>query len=264
MPPSCWCCSAAAGSRRRSPTTCSTSPRCTSRSTTSAPGSTTGPRGACVSAHGSSARCAPSGWATPGRSAGCMVAPDLAGQGLGGWLLRYAEAEAPADVETIALFTGARSTRNIGMYERAGFRRTGAPAPPGAVSLLKPRTPLVRRPAAGAAARPDRKSCRSRHLCAHIGRTSAAEGAHGQVGDQRRVDAGAAVVVLQGRRRPVRTRRRRRRPDRSRGARPRQSPPPRARPRPGATGWPCGRSRRTGPAPRRPRRPRTRGRRALL
>ena len=68
-----------------------------------------------------------------------MVAPDLAGQGLGGWLLRYAEAEAPDDVATIALFTGARSTRNIGMYERAGFRRTGAPAPPGAVSLLKPR-----------------------------------------------------------------------------------------------------------------------------
>jgi GNAT superfamily N-acetyltransferase len=70
-----------------------------------------------------------------------MVAPDLAGRGLGGWLLRYAEAEAPDDVETIALFTGARSTRNIGMYERAGFRRTGAPAPPGAVSLVKPRTP---------------------------------------------------------------------------------------------------------------------------
>jgi GNAT superfamily N-acetyltransferase len=68
-----------------------------------------------------------------------MVAPDLAGQGLGGWLLRFAEAEAPDGVETIALFTGARSTRNIGMYERAGFRRTGAPAPPGAVSLLKPR-----------------------------------------------------------------------------------------------------------------------------
>jgi len=70
-----------------------------------------------------------------------MVAPDLAGQGLGGWLLRYAEAEAPDDVETIALFTGARSTRNIGMYERDGFRRTSAPAPPGAVSLLKPRPP---------------------------------------------------------------------------------------------------------------------------
>jgi GNAT superfamily N-acetyltransferase len=70
-----------------------------------------------------------------------MVAPDLAGQGLGGWLLRYAEADAPDDVETIALFTGARSTRNIAMYERAGFRRTGAPAPPGAVSLLKARRP---------------------------------------------------------------------------------------------------------------------------
>ncbi len=66
-----------------------------------------------------------------------MVAPDLAGQGLGGWLLRLAEAQAPADVESISLFTGTRSARNIAMYERAGFLRTPAPAPPGAVRLAK-------------------------------------------------------------------------------------------------------------------------------
>ena len=53
-----------------------------------------------------------------------MVAPDLAGRGLGGWLLRLAEAQAPADVESITVFTGSRSARNIAMYERAGFRRT--------------------------------------------------------------------------------------------------------------------------------------------
>jgi len=66
-----------------------------------------------------------------------MVAPDLAGQGLGGWLLRFAEDQAPADVETITLFTGLRSHRNIAMYEAAGFRRNLASAPPGAVRLVK-------------------------------------------------------------------------------------------------------------------------------
>jgi GNAT superfamily N-acetyltransferase len=68
-----------------------------------------------------------------------MVAPDLAGKGLGGWLLRFAEDQAPADVESITLFTGVRSLRNIAMYEGAGFRRTLAPAPPGAVRLVKDR-----------------------------------------------------------------------------------------------------------------------------
>ncbi len=66
-----------------------------------------------------------------------MVAPDLAGRGLGGWLLRLAEAHAPEDVESITLFTGARSSRNIAMYERAGFRRSPASAPPNAVRLVK-------------------------------------------------------------------------------------------------------------------------------
>ncbi len=66
-----------------------------------------------------------------------MVAPDLAGRGLGGWLLRLAEAAAPADVESITLYTGAQSTRNIAMYERAGFARALAPAPPGVVRLEK-------------------------------------------------------------------------------------------------------------------------------
>jgi GNAT superfamily N-acetyltransferase len=68
-----------------------------------------------------------------------MVAPDLSGRGLGRWLLGLAEAAAPDDVDAIALFTGAKSTRNIRMYERAGFRRTGVPAPPGAVGLVKRR-----------------------------------------------------------------------------------------------------------------------------
>ena len=66
-----------------------------------------------------------------------MVAPDLAGRGLGGWLLRLAEAHAPVDVESIALFTGSQSARNIAMYERAGFRRTFEPAPASVVRLVK-------------------------------------------------------------------------------------------------------------------------------
>jgi tRNA (guanine37-N1)-methyltransferase len=68
-----------------------------------------------------------------------MVAPDLSGQGLGRWLLALAEAAAPDDVEVIALFTGAKSARNIAMYERAGFHRADSPAPSGAVGLVKPR-----------------------------------------------------------------------------------------------------------------------------
>ncbi len=70
-----------------------------------------------------------------------MVAPDLVGRGLGGWLLRFAEDQAPADVESITLFTGSQSARNIAIYERAGFRRTLAAAPPGAVCLVKGRNP---------------------------------------------------------------------------------------------------------------------------
>ena len=66
-----------------------------------------------------------------------MVAPDLAGRGLGGWLLQFAESHAPADVEFVTLFTGAKNLRNIAFYEHAGFRSTGASAPPNAVRLVK-------------------------------------------------------------------------------------------------------------------------------
>ena len=66
-----------------------------------------------------------------------MVAPDLGGRGLGRWLLQFAEGQAPADVDTVTLFTGAKSSRNVAIYERAGYRR-GGPAPAGAVGLSKP------------------------------------------------------------------------------------------------------------------------------
>ncbi len=67
-----------------------------------------------------------------------MVAPDLGGRGLGRWLLRYAEDHAPPDVDTAALFTGARSVRNIAMYERAGYRAGVVAAPDNAIGLVKP------------------------------------------------------------------------------------------------------------------------------
>ena len=69
-----------------------------------------------------------------------MVAPDVSGQGLGRELLRHAEAQAPAGVDTITLFTGLGSARNLRLYERAGYVRTDQPAPPHAVRLVKPLT----------------------------------------------------------------------------------------------------------------------------
>ena len=56
-----------------------------------------------------------------------MVAPDLAGRGLGRRLLAHAEAQAPGEALRFVLFTGARSARNITMYQRAGYRLTDAP-----------------------------------------------------------------------------------------------------------------------------------------
>ncbi|GAB3153359.1 GNAT family N-acetyltransferase [Amycolatopsis sp. NPDC004378] len=63
-----------------------------------------------------------------------MVAPDLAGRGLGRRLLAHAESHAPAEARRFALFTGARSTRNITLYQRAGYRLTDAPAAGGHIA----------------------------------------------------------------------------------------------------------------------------------
>jgi GNAT superfamily N-acetyltransferase len=58
-----------------------------------------------------------------------MVAPDLAGRGLGRFLLAHVESQAPAELRRFTLFTGAKSTRNISMYERAGYRLVDQPGP---------------------------------------------------------------------------------------------------------------------------------------
>lgn len=73
-----------------------------------------------------------------------MVAPDLAGRGIGRSLLEHIEAQAPIDADRICLFTGALSARNIRLYKSAGyFVLTGdddlLPAVPIAVRLIKAR-----------------------------------------------------------------------------------------------------------------------------
>jgi tRNA (guanine37-N1)-methyltransferase len=69
-----------------------------------------------------------------------MVAPDLQGRGLGRALLEHIEAVAAPGATSYLLFTGARSSDNIRMYKKAGYRvRTDLEAPPLAVILTKPR-----------------------------------------------------------------------------------------------------------------------------
>jgi tRNA (guanine37-N1)-methyltransferase len=70
-----------------------------------------------------------------------MVAPDLKGRWLGGWLLAQAEAMAPDPAERFELTTGASSSANIRRYRRAGYRpaHDGIEAMPGTVRLLKDR-----------------------------------------------------------------------------------------------------------------------------
>lgn len=68
-----------------------------------------------------------------------MVAPDLQGRGVGGALLEHIEAQAPQGTTGFTMFTGARSTGNLRMYRRAGYRVGRGEPVPGAVALHKPR-----------------------------------------------------------------------------------------------------------------------------
>ena len=65
-----------------------------------------------------------------------MVAPDVAGRGLGRTLLSRIEGLAPPEATTYALFTGAGSARNQRMYKKAGYRLHGE-VEPGVVRMTK-------------------------------------------------------------------------------------------------------------------------------
>lgn len=68
-----------------------------------------------------------------------MVAPDLAGRGIGRALLAFAEAQAPEGMAACWLITGARSERNRRLYRKAGYRLApGVPRHAGTVELIKP------------------------------------------------------------------------------------------------------------------------------
>jgi GNAT superfamily N-acetyltransferase len=66
-----------------------------------------------------------------------MVAPDLAGRGLGRFLLSWIEEQAPAGILRLELFTGARSARNLRIYTGAGYALDGESH--GVAHLSKPR-----------------------------------------------------------------------------------------------------------------------------
>lgn len=68
-----------------------------------------------------------------------MVAPDLRGRGLGGWLLEQIEAQAPEAATAYSLFTGERSLGPLRLYRRAGYRRAGKGPFGRTVRLRKPR-----------------------------------------------------------------------------------------------------------------------------
>lgn len=66
-----------------------------------------------------------------------MVAPDLAGRGLGRFLLSWIEEQVPDGIQRLELFTGARSARNLRIYTGAGYRLDGESD--GVAHLSKPR-----------------------------------------------------------------------------------------------------------------------------
>jgi NAD(P)H-dependent FMN reductase/GNAT superfamily N-acetyltransferase len=65
------------------------------------------------------------------------VVPDLRGKGLGRWLLRTAEAAAGTDFRRIVLSTGAKSLRNIDLYQSEGYQQVSLAGPDGTVRLAK-------------------------------------------------------------------------------------------------------------------------------
>ncbi|HWS34361.1 MAG TPA: bifunctional NAD(P)H-dependent oxidoreductase/GNAT family N-acetyltransferase [Actinoplanes sp.] len=67
------------------------------------------------------------------------VAPDLRGRGVGRWLLHTAESAADPDCTRILLSTGAKSHRNIALYQREGYVASAAPDAGAVLHLAKSR-----------------------------------------------------------------------------------------------------------------------------
>jgi NAD(P)H-dependent FMN reductase/GNAT superfamily N-acetyltransferase len=65
------------------------------------------------------------------------VVPDLRGRGVGRWLLHTVEAAAGPDLRRILLFTGAKSLRNIDLYQSEGYQPVSLASPDGTVCLAK-------------------------------------------------------------------------------------------------------------------------------
>ena len=65
------------------------------------------------------------------------VEPSLRGRGVGGWLARFAESQAPEGVSGFQLTTGLGSGRNLALYERMGYRRGSVDVPRGTVQLSR-------------------------------------------------------------------------------------------------------------------------------
>lgn len=65
------------------------------------------------------------------------VVPDLRGRHLGWWLMEQIEARAHEGCTRYELFTGAKSLRNISLYQRRGYRLMPV-SRPGLVYLDKP------------------------------------------------------------------------------------------------------------------------------
>lgn len=70
------------------------------------------------------------------------VVPDLVGQGLGGAMLRFAEARIPPGTTRVELVTGIHSVANHRFYGARGYTLVDAPPPPeGAVIFAKELSP---------------------------------------------------------------------------------------------------------------------------
>jgi ribosomal protein S18 acetylase RimI-like enzyme len=71
-----------------------------------------------------------------------MTAPDLEGRGIGSLLLNAIEAATSKNADEFELTTGAKSTVNIGMYRRRGYRVTRESIDTAGINVVHMRKPV--------------------------------------------------------------------------------------------------------------------------